>query len=444
MPLSPEEFTARLDGWMANFGRPPRALLAYSGGRDSSVLLHLLHKWAVPAGCALTAIHVNHHLHEEARCWQAHCEREAAALGVHCMTLDVEVATDNGRGLEANARDARYAALQQQMGAGDWLLTAHHADDQVETVLLNLMRGSGVAGVRGIAEQLEFGPGRLLRPLLDAAAADVADYARTHAICWVDDHSNADQQHDRNYLRAAVLPPLRDRWPTLTSSMGRSALHATEASALLDDLAGVDLGNSGDPARLALDGLQALSLPRRRNLVRFACRRLGLPTPPLRQLHVILDELVLAKADATPVVRWAAAEARRYRGHLYLLSRIDSCEAAVGGTLSCALPLELGPVQGTLCLKASEQGGISPALAETGLDLRYRAGGERLQPSGHAHHRRLKSLLQDAGVVPWMRDRIPLLYAADKLVAVGDLWIAHEFHEAHGFRVIWQQRPAIF
>jgi tRNA(Ile)-lysidine synthase len=444
VPLSPADFAARLDGWVADFGHPPRLLLAYSGGRDSSVLLHLLQNWAGPADCPLTAIHVNHHLHDEASRWQAHCERVATGLGVPCVTLDVDVATANGLGLEANARDARYSALQQELGSGEWLLTAHHADDQAETVLLNLMRGSGVAGVRGVAAHLEFGRGRLLRPLLDASAADIADYARTHAIAWVDDHSNADQQHDRNYLRAAVLPPLRERWPAMAAALGKSASHATEAGELLDDLAALDLRGCGDAARLQQEGLQALSPPRRRNLIRFACRQLGLPTPPLQQLRAIQDELLPAKADAMPVVRWAGAEARRFRGQLYLFATCEQGAVAGNSELSCRRPLELGPAHGTLSLQASEQGGIPQALAETGLKLRYRAGGERLQPSGQAHHRRLKSLLQEAGVVPWMRDRIPLLYAADNLVAVGDLWIADEFHEAHGFRVVWQKRPAIF
>lgn len=444
MPLSRTEFSARLDRWVDAYGRPPRILLAFSGGRDSSVLLHLLSHWVQQSAVPVEAVHINHQLHEAASSWQAHCEQQAGAVGIPIRSVQVSVALNIGHGLEASARAARYAALQQALQPGDWLFTAHHADDQAETVLLNLMRGSGVTGVRGIARSRSLGEGTLWRPLLDIPVADIDRYARSHAIHWIDDHTNSDLQHDRNFLRAEVMPVLCARWPAMATSMTRSAAHASEASELLDELAAQDLLHSGEAGRLSQSALQNLGPARCRNLIRHACRRLQLPTPPFRQLRAIQDELMTARDDAMPSVCWSGAEARRFQGHLYLLAAHDAAEPPERRRLDPETDADLGRQLGTLRLRTSDNGGIREAVAAAGLAVRFRQGGERLRPAGHAQHRRLKSLLQEAGVVPWMRDRIPLLYAAEELVAVADLWVAAEFHEARGFHVYWQQRPAIF
>lgn len=433
---------ARLDTLMLRDGPPARLLVGYSGGRDSTVLLHALAthpRGAVP----LVALHVNHGLQADADAFETHCRARAAALGVAFESRRVTVDRASPTGIEAAARMARYAALADTMRPGDWLLTAHHADDQAETLLMNLMRGSGAAGLAGIAEIRPLGPGQLVRPLLAQRAEDLDAYAAARALDWLDDPSNADTAFDRNFLRQRVLPLLKARWPAGAASAAESARLAGETTALLDELAGLDLETAGTPQRLELSALASLSAPRQRNLLRHAARRAGLPPPPSRQLDRILEELVPARADAAPRVRWPGGEARRYRGVLYLLPAHGGDPAAPDAMLTPDAPLALGDSQGTLALEPGDSG-IDRELAASGLRVEYREGGEAIRTDRRECTHKLKKLFQEQGVVPWMRSRIPLLYAGDSLVAVGDLWIAAEHRAAGGFVVRWQERPPLY
>jgi len=389
------------------------------------------------------AVHVNHGLQHGADDWQAQCETQASALGValKCLRVDVNI---EGLGLEASARTARYATLQAAMEPGDWLLTAHHEDDQAETLMLNLLRGSGIPGLRGAAARRQFGPGLLIRPLLNVSGQAIADYAAEHQLVWIDDPSNANQHYDRNYLRGTVLPALSARWPQAARSLSRSAAHATEAAGLLQELARDDIESCGSAERLSIAAMAMLSAARQRNLVRTACHTLKLNSPPYHQLHAIQSELLNARSDASPLVTWSGAEARRYRGHLYLLPSRMTLHAPVAVLCRDKPSVVLSQQQGVLSLNWSESGGIREATVAAGLQLRFRQGGERIQTAGNGRRRRLKSLFQEAGIVPWMRDRIPLFFAGDELVAVGDLWIAAEFQEPCGFSVSWDQKPALF
>ncbi len=444
MPLDLDSFARRIDAMLARHGRPRRALVAVSGGRDSTVLLHLAARLAPRLGIDVIAVHVNHGLLPQAGEWQAHCERLAADLGVGYRALAVDVEERGAGGLEANARAARYRALAGLVGPADWLLTAHHRDDQAETVLLNLMRGSGAAGVRGAAASRAFAGGWLLRPLLDVPGEEIAAYAAEHGLHWIEDPSNTDTGRDRNYLRRQLLPLLADRWPAATRQLARSATLAAEACELLDELAAQDLAGSGAPERLPIASLAALGEARGRNLVRHACRVLGLPAPPARQLGTIFGELLPARDDAAPRVRWPGAEARRYRGRLYLLAAGAERGLPPTTLLTPERGIELGAQAGRLALAATAGGGIAPPTATRGLAIRYREGGEALRPAGGDSRRALKKLLQESGIVPWMRPRIPLLYAGDTLVAVGDLWIAHDHFAASGYAVCWHDKPTLY
>ena len=441
MPLTPDTLRSQLDSAAAHCGRPARVLLAWSGGRDSTVLLHLLHSWSAETGIELLVLHVNHGLQACADGWEAHCEQLAKELGVSLQCFHVRVDND-GLGLEASARAARYAVLQSAMHADDWLLTAHHEDDQAETVLLNLMRGSGIRGLRGTAVCRRLERGFLVRPLLAVSGRAIADYAVQHKLVWIDDHSNANQRHDRNYLRGTVLPALRDRWPQAARSLARSAAHATEAAVLLNELASSDIAACGSADRLSMIAMARLSAARQRNLVRTACEVLNLNSPPYNQLYAIQNDLLNAGSDASPLVTWSGAEARRYRDHLYLLPTSGKAPESTGVLNTNNSRVVLAGHQGELTLRRSESGGIREQTVAAGLRVCFRQGGERVQPHGHGRRRRLKSLFQEAGVVPWMRDWIPLFYAGDELVAVGDLWIAAKFHEQCGFSVNWENKPA--
>ena len=309
MTLSASFLSSKLADLEAVAGKPSRYLVAFSGGLDSTVLLHALAESAVTT----IAIYVDHGLQPDAADWDKHCRQVASDVGVDYRCLAVHVALDSGKGPEAAAREARYRALQAEMQPGDWLLSAHHHEDQAETLLLNLIRGSGPAGIAGIGELRRFAPGWLVRPLLEIERKSLRDYAESKKLAWVEDSSNEDRRFDRNFLRHDVLPLLSSRWPDIASRLNRSARHAREASHLLQELAAMDLAKLGGRAeRLSVEALSNLSPARQKNLLRHALLRLGLPIPGEVKIQRILGEVLPAREDAQPLVRWPGGEVRRF------------------------------------------------------------------------------------------------------------------------------------
>jgi tRNA(Ile)-lysidine synthase len=428
-------------------GAPRRYLIAFSGGIDSSVLLHALVSSTDEHQTPIVAIHIDHGLHDDAPDWAKHCEKVAAGLGVEIICKSVTVDIDSGLGLEAAARLARYDAFAELVEEGDWLLSAHHEDDQAETLLLNLMRGSGLGGLAGIGESQRFGRGMLVRPLLGISGGEIKTYAAEQGLQWIDDPSNLDTRFDRNYLRRKIIPALEKRWPGVALRLGRSAELAGEASELLIDLAELDLAavaTNTRPDRLDIDGLKSLSEMRQRNVLRHAARKSGLPSPPAMRLYQTTRELIPAREDAQPLVVWPGAEVRRYRGKLYLLAEMAPEEELVGAKLRAdGRWLDLGKASGQIRLEAGIYGGIDCEAVSRGLSLRFRRGGEEFCPAGRKRTHKLKKLLQEDGVVPWMRQRIPLLYSGDRLVAVADLWVAASASRSSGYRVRWRNHPAL-
>jgi len=420
-----------------------RWLVAFSGGIDSTVLLHALSCARDQQLAEIIAIHVDHGLHADSRNWEIHCRQFAGQLGVSYISKQVAVDDDLRGGPEAAARQARYALLQTLVRHGDCLLSAHHEEDQAETLLLNLLRGSGLAGLAGIGAAQSFGRGRLLRPLLGVPAAALHDYAKHHELRWIEDPSNADTRFDRNFLRAEILPRLASRWPAVAARLRQSADLASEASALLRELADIDLAAAGSPERLDLEALRSLSPQRQRNLLRQAISLCGLPPPPATRLYQAVHELLPAREDAQPLVAWPGAELRRYRNHVYVMPAMARLPDEQAQVLRPAATLDLGPGMGRLVLRPEVEGGIDPELARAGLRVRYRQGGEQIRPAGHACTHKQKKLLQQQGIVPWMRSRLPLLYAGEKLVAVADLWIAKECSHDAGFGVSWRDRSPL-
>lgn len=421
------------------------ACVALSGGLDSTVLLHALAAAGAPG---LRAAYVDHGLHPRSADWGRHCQRLCAGFGVPFGVLVVQVDPSGGEGLEAAARRARYQALVGQLAPGEALLTAHQRDDQAETVLLNLLRGSGVAGLAGIPAEATLDGHRLLRPLLGVSRAAVADYARCTRLEWIDDPSNVDLRMDRNFIRHEALPGLATRWPGVRATLARTGRLCAEVQELLDDLAATDLRRRRRGATLEVELLRALAGPRQRNAVRWLCRRELGSAPPERRLREGLAQLLEAGADRHPVLRWADGEIRRYRGRLFLLRACGPPPTGPAGVLRTHLgaSLELGAGAGRLSLVRTRGQGIAAARVGTELTVGFRAGGERLRPAGAAHHRELKKLLQERGIVPWMRSRIPLLWSADRLVAVGHLWVAAEFAASGaepGLRLKWEGHPPL-
>jgi len=427
--------------------RPRRYIVAFSGGMDSSVLLHALAASANAHQTPIVAIHINHGLHEDAPVWEAHCRRVAGDLDVPFFSQTVGVDDKSGLGLEATARLARYDAFRDIVEEDDWLLSAHHEDDQAETLLLNLMRGSGLAGLAGIGALQPFARGMLARPLLGVSGQSIKTYAEQQGLRWIDDPSNLDTRFDRNFLRRDVIPVLAERWPGVAQRLGKSAELASEASELLIDLARLDLATIATgtlPDKLDIEGLKSLSEKRQRNLLRHAVRQCGLPPAPATRLKQITQELIPAREDAQPLVDWPGAEVRRYRNHLYLLADVSDETVLAATTLKAdGAWTDLGSGSGQMRLEAGVDGGIDGLAVEDGLALRFRQGGEEFCPAGRNRTHKLKKLLQEDGVVPWMRQRIPLLYSGDRLVAVGDLWVAAEASKTNGYGIHWRNRPAL-
>ena len=440
MSFTPELLQARLAELEILADKPSRFVIAFSGGLDSTALAHALS--SAGTGVPIIAIHIDHGLHDDSARWSEHCKAFAESLGVEYRSRKVTVQLESGKGPEASAREARYTALHADLEHGDWLLSAHHREDQAETLLLNLVRGSGPAGIAGIGAIRRFGPGWLARPLLDTDRGSLQDYADRHGLDWIDDPSNTDRRFDRNFLRHDILPRLKARWPDIAARLQRSASHAGEAATLLADLAAIDVEALGGHAeRLPVDGLMALTPGRQRNVLRYSLRLLGLSTPTALQLETILKEVLPAREDAQPHVSWPGASVRRYRNGLYLLPEILA-DAPVSASVD-GEKLPLGAGLGVLHFERGAEHGLSATILERGLRLDVRQGGEEFRPYGQGHTRKLKKLLQEEGVVPWMRDRLPLLYSGDQLVAVGDLWIADDAASSPGIAIRWDGRPAL-
>jgi tRNA(Ile)-lysidine synthase len=442
--FSPASLLDRLGELEAGANKPARYVIALSGGLDSTVLAAALAATRDAHGKTLLAVHVNHQLHTEATAWSDHCGRLAAGLGIEFIAEAVDVDSASGSGLEAAARDARYKALARYVDADDWLLSAHHRDDQAETLLLNLMRGSGPGGLAGIGALNRFGKGWLARPLIDVSRSALEAYATDARLEWVEDPSNEDRRFDRNYLRHEVLPILEGRWPDVTRRLARSADLAGEAAAMLEDLAELDLRAIADrPERIDVDGLLRLPRARQGNVLRYALRRAGLPLPGAARLAAILEHLVPARKDAQPVVAWPGVEVRRYRGKLYILPSPEAVSPTWDGSRLGRAPVDLGHGMGRLSLTSDAPLGLSDAVIAQGLSLHCRRGGEEIKLVSHRHTRKLKKILQENGIVPWMRDRLPLIYSGDQLVAVADLWVAADAASEPGTAIVWHDRPAL-
>lgn len=419
--------------------------VALSGGLDSSVLLHAV----LRAGIApLRAIHVNHQINERAADWARHCERLCATLGVPLLVRTVDVSREGGEGLEAAARLERYRALAAALQPGEAVLTAHHLDDQAETVLINLLRGAGVAGLRGIPARSVVLGCQVVRPLLELPRTVLYAYAEEAGLGWVEDPSNRDPRIARSFLRKEVMPKLTARWPGAAVTIARAGRLCGEAAGLVDALAEQDARRLVRRGLIDLGALKVLGAARQANVLRFLCRqRLG-SVPPEERLREGLQQLLEAGPDRNPLLSWPGGEIRRYRDALYVQQPLGppcpSGDLHMHARAGCGL--DLGEPLGRLRLVRARGQGLSAARTGPDLTVRFRAGGERLRPAGTKATRELKKLLQERGVVPWMRTRIPLLYAGESLVAVAGLWVADEFAAVGtepGLRVRWEDHPAL-
>jgi tRNA(Ile)-lysidine synthase len=403
----------RLEPWRGAAGWR----IAFSGGLDSTVLLHLLadlaRQHALPP---LTAVHVHHGLQAVAASWPGHCRQVCQILGVAFQVIDVQVRP--GASLEQAARQARYAALEGVMQEGEVLLTAQHRDDQAETLMFRLLRGAGVRGLAAMPAHRPLGKGQLFRPFLDEPRAVLEAYAQEEGLSWIEDPSNQDSRFSRNYLRSHVMPMLATRWPQAVVSMTRSAAHLAEAQGLLDELAMQDLAAAQTPCTwpwldlpsLELAPLESLSEARQRNALRhWLAPMTRLPdTDHWAGWNSLRD----AGPDGRPVWRLADGHLHRAEGRIWWLSGIWLKDVAGSQHWSMASqPLTL-PGNGMLHLLGE--------IPRGGLHVHYRRGGEVLDVPERGR-RDLKRLLNEKRVPVFLRGRLPLLYRGEQLLAVANL-----------------------
>jgi len=536
-----------------------RFYIGYSGGVDSHVLLHCCASIAQLTG-RLTAVYVHHGLQAEAESWVGHCEKTAKDLCVEFLTLRVNARAAPGESPEEAARNARYAALKSLLNVDDVLLLAQHREDQLETVLLQLFRGSGLRGLSGMPERQAFGAGIMLRPLLSTSKQAISDYARAHRLSWVEDPSNESNDYDRNFLRNAIVPLLKQRWPALDKTVSRSAKHCADAQVLVDEVADELFDAVFNPADRTLCISRLLEHHRHQQqlIIRHWFRHRGLKMPSQSFVRRILSEVVAAAEHRDPVLSGQGYSIRRYRNKLYCLINLfgtdlylpeghqagkpdvtnllgadlhspeghqagkpdvtnllgadlhspeghQAGKPDVTNLLGADLHLPEGHQAGrpdvtnlpgadlhspeghqagkpdvtnlpgadlhlpeghqagkpdvisppginqalqvpqnrvwpvgqasiniinkqTLAYKLSSKGIPYEQWQAANVEVRFRQGGEKICLPGREGHHSLKNLFQEAGIPPWERDVMPLIYLNGQLAAVGDLWISAAFY----------------
>ena len=398
-----------------------------SGGLDSTVLLEALARVAPALGHPLSAVHVHHGLSPNAQAWAASCERLCAALGVPLAVARVDVARGSGDGLEAAARAARYAVYAAR--PEPIVALAHHRDDQAETVLLQLARGTGLKGIAAMPElrALPGSPVTIFRPLLALGRAAILDHARARGLSWVEDESNASARHDRNYLRHEVAPRLDARFGGWRSGAARLARHAAAAGALLEELARIDGAPDRPGAGLAL--VPGLTPERRANALRAFLAVEGLAMPAESRMAEMARQLYEAREDARVRIALGGAMLVRHRAvaHVVAAARDSGADAWRVAWRGEAL-VALGGGRGAVRFSPAVGAGLAKALSGEGdWHFAERRGGERVRLAAARPSRTLKNLLREAAVPEWDRDHVPLLFRGEAIAWVPGIGVAAEF-----------------
>ena len=438
--------------------KPMQIVLAYSGGLDSHVLLHLLARYQqrYPQHAYL-AVHVHHGLSDNADTWLDHCQQTAAALGINFIAEKVVLNVGSRESLEAQARTARYQAIAKHLNDGSLLLLGQHLDDQLETFLLQLKRGAGVKGLSAMAAQMPFSLQancQIVRPLLIHPQQALVDYASQVQLSWVEDESNNNQSYDRNFLRHQIIPSLKQRWPGIAHAVHRSAELCAEQQALSDEIAEIDLVTCAHSfSGLNIAELDKLSKIRRNNVIRFWLAGQQLPMPSRHHLDKVWLEVVNAADDANPQLSWQAGQFRRYQGVLYNQQQYAALKDVVitlehTQSQRIALPDNIGTLhlQGSIQDSIQGKSGVDSSnaiddddsgycvkapLADDKVTIRFRGEG-KCHPIGRNGSRSIKKLYQEYQVAPWLRDRIPLIYYGEELVCAVGLWICKGYEAQEG------------
>lgn len=366
-----------------------KIVLGLSGGIDSVVLLHYL-KAHYPNN--LRAVHCNHHLSKHCDEWEKFCTNLCQSLKINHTNIDLDL--EKSSNIEENARKSRYYSLSSNLEENEILCTAHHKDDQAETLLLQLFRGSGVAGLASMPKSKAFGKGLHYRPLLNITKADIIQYAEDNNLSWIEDDSNVNTNFRRNFLRLEIIPKLETVYQNITNALARSAKHQSESLRLMQDLAEADIEQQQllIDNRLNVERLARLKPYRIKNILRYHLSNLEFLPPTDKVMQQILD-LLSAKEDATPLVSWGEFEIRRYQNELYFINN-----------------------------QVEKDGNFCPYHAEfkdvEHFSIRYRNEGQRIKLPNKNHSQSLKKILQEAGIPPWERNTLKMYYVKDELRAM--------------------------
>lgn len=415
-------------------------LVAFSGGLDSTVLLHQLVQWRQQSpGLTLRAIHVHHGLSPHADSWVTHCEAVCQQWQVPLVVERVQL-EDKGLGIEAQARRARYDAFARTLQPGEVLVTAQHLDDQCETFLLALKRGSGPAGLSSMGERSPFAGSSLIRPLLMETRSALEQWARAHELRWIEDESNQDDTYDRNFLRLRIIPLLQQRWPHFAGATARSAALCAEQENLLDELLADEVADCTTPqGSLQLEPLMAMSDARRAAILRRWLAAQNAPMPSRDGLERIWQEAALAREDASPCLRFGEYEIRRYQSQLWWVKSVAGQSDTVLSWLSWQTPLMLPAGLGTVHLVTG--GDLRTPRADEPVSIRFKASG-LLQIVGRNGGRKLKKIWQELGVPSWRRDTTPMLFYGETLIAAAGVFVTREglAEGESGVKLVWDKR----
>lgn len=397
-----------------------RYLVGFSGGADSTALLHALYKQRGALNSNLEACHFNHGLNTEADAWQRHCENFCAQrkIPLHCHSLNLNIEQPN---LENAAREARYQWVSSIIDEETVYLTAHHADDQAETFLLNALRGSGLDGASGIPEIRELGSGHVFRPLLGYPRSMLVDYLTRHDINWIEDPSNQGSVPDRNFIRNQVIPLIETRWPAARHALSRTAAHLRSANHVLKKLLVNEISlQSYDGYRLPLQSLNALGPSASGLILREWLGMNNTAAVPESRLNEFLDQISSATSESSCELAWAEWSLRLYRNELHL-SNTGAFPPCPSLNWNQNFSLSLGKGLGKVQFDGSKK--VLPENWSVGP----RRAGVRIRLHAEGPARKLKKVLQEQSIPPWQRNSIPILYAGNEVLAIGDWQLSPGF-----------------
>ncbi len=425
-------------------------IVAYSGGVDSQVLLHALMQLKQKKLILnpITVCHVNHGLSSNALHWQEFVKQECDKLPINLVIKSVNIQAKAQQSLEALARDARYNVLKSLSDKQSVVLTGHHSDDQTETFLLALKRGSGLKGLSAMAIESQLGQHLLVRPMLNISRQEIICYAKEHELAWIEDESNTDTSFDRNFIRQTIMPLLRERWPGISKTINRSSSHCSAGQELLDELAEQDLeqatnkdsiqGTASDTG-LSISALKVLSPARFNNLIRYFLAQHDCLMPSTEQVNQLKLQLQ-ANEDKTPTVKVGKHYLRRFNDMLYLTVDFKDISGWQGEIdlfkepSELVLPDLLGQLLFThaAAKESTVQNDniLTPfCLPKEGqqVSIRFSHDNPKCLPEYRQHSRSVKKVLQELNIAPWQRKRIAFLYYDNELVSAIGYFVCQPF-----------------